>query len=304
MPLFMFISGALVYNPKRPLDIQWIYKKFKTLAVPFLIWIPLIYVIGKTYKSMSFIDYLLHVIKSPDYARWFLWILFLLHMLMFMLIFLKGILGRVINENSKKPQMDLAIECGLFVFIDVLLLPVLHKNVPILGIGMCIWYFAFYFMGYICNKLNLVEKLCKWRGRFILVPVFICLAMFWKRTDGVFVKQEWLESVVQIPQLVRLVIIVYKYLVPCLGIFAVCALLTYLPEMFGRLLAYFGVHTMPIYVIHTFLLRNYCKDSVIVSAIIAFALSLTIPIVVERTAGYMGISGPLFGKYKKSFKVQ
>lgn len=300
MPLFMFISGALVYNPERSLNAQWVKKKFMTLAVPFFVWIPLVFVIGQIYKSMSFMDYLMHVIKSPDYARWFLWVLFLLHMLMFMLIFLKELLCKVMKERSKKPYVQLLIECGVFVLIDVLFLPVLHLHFPILGIGMCIWYFAFYFMGYICNKLRLIQKFCKWRWRFIVVPVFIGFALFWKRTGGAFVKQEWLESVIPIPLLTRLVIMAYKYLVPCLGILAVFSLAAYLSTQSGRLLAYLGKHTMSIYVIHTFLLKSYCKESVAVSAVISFVLSLIIPITVEWLSGYMGISGPLFGKYKKN----
>lgn len=300
MPLFMFISGALVYNPERSLDAQWVYKKFRTLAVPFLVWIPLIYIIGKMYSSMSFMEYLVCVIKSPDYARWFLWVLFLLHMLMFVLVYLKGFLYRTMNEKAKTPQMELLIECGFFVLIDVLFLPVLNWRTPILGIGMCIWYFAFYFLGYVCNKLNLIQKLCKWRARFIVVPVFIGFAMFWKRTDAVFVKQEWLETVIQIPQLTRLMMMAYKYLVPCLGIFAVFSLAAYLPVRFGRLLAYLGKHTMAIYVIHTFLLRDWCKGSMIASAIVSFALGILIPIIVEVISERIGLSGILFGKYKRN----
>lgn len=300
MPLFMFISGALVYNSKRPLNAKWVQKKFMTLAVPFFVWIPLIYTIGQTYKLMSFMDYLIHVIKSPDYARWFLWVLFLLHMLMFILTFLKEALCKAVKGSLKIPSVELLIECGIFVLIDALFLPVLHLHIPILGIGMCIWYFAFYFIGYICNKLNFIQKLCKWRWRFIAVPVFICVALFWRRTEGTFVKQEWLESIIHIPMLTRMFVMVYKYLVPCLGIFGAFALATYLSEKFGRLLAYFGVHTMSIYLIHIFLLKSYCKESVVVSAIVSFILSLVIPIAVERLAEYMGISGPLFGKYRKS----
>ncbi len=300
MPLFMFISGALVYNPERPLNTQWVRKKFKTLAVPFLVWIPLVYSIGQMYKSMSFMEYLRCVIISPDYARWFLWVLFLLHMLMFMLVFLKGKVYRVMHDKAKTPQMELLVECFLFVLIDVLFLPVLQWRAPILGIGMCIWYFAFYFLGYICSKLDLIQKWRIWRGCIIVVPVFICFAMFWKRTGGAFVKQEWLETVIQIPQLVWILVMAYKYLVPCLGIFAIFSLAAYLSGKFGRLLVYLGKHTVSIYVIHTFLLKNYCKESMMVSVVISFILSLIIPIIIERLSGYMGISGPLFGKYKKS----
>lgn len=298
MPLFMFISGSLVYNPERSLNIQWLVKKFKTVAIPFIVWIPIVYVADNMYESMSFEDYLMHVMERPDYAKWFLWVLFLLHLLMFILMFMRNCLNYVFDEKLEPQNKQLFIECGLYVFIEFFLLPVLNSVVPILGIGMCRWYFNFYFLGYICNKLNFIQKACEWRKRLIVVPLFMCSAMYWERTGNVFIARDWLDVIIQYPKMVSLIIRVYKYLVPSLGIFSVFGLLTYLPARICKFLAFLGVHTMPIYLIHVYLLKNYCRESVAVSAIIAFVLSLTIPIAVEKFSEYIGISGLLFGKYK------
>lgn len=86
MPLFMFVSGALVYNPERPINFNWVKKKFKMLVIPFILWIPIAYIIAKQYTWISFEDRIIQVIESPDNAMWFLWVLFLLHVLMFFLL--------------------------------------------------------------------------------------------------------------------------------------------------------------------------------------------------------------------------
>ena len=38
MPLFMFISGYLAYKNNFIFDGEWLYKKFRSLVVPFLSW--------------------------------------------------------------------------------------------------------------------------------------------------------------------------------------------------------------------------------------------------------------------------
>lgn len=86
MPLFMFVSGALVYNPYRPIDSHWVGKKFKMLVVPFVLWIPITYIVAKQYAWISFKDKIIQVVQSPDNAMWFLWVLFLLHVLMFFVL--------------------------------------------------------------------------------------------------------------------------------------------------------------------------------------------------------------------------
>lgn len=85
MPLFMFISGVLVYNPNRKIDEKWLWKKVKTLVIPFIIWIFITYFLRREYVNRSIIEVFKEVIASPDNAMWFLWILFLLHVITFVM---------------------------------------------------------------------------------------------------------------------------------------------------------------------------------------------------------------------------
>lgn len=39
MPLFMFISGMVTFKEERDITLKWLYKRFKVLIIPFLIWI-------------------------------------------------------------------------------------------------------------------------------------------------------------------------------------------------------------------------------------------------------------------------
>ena len=45
MPLFMFISGYVTYNPERELNICWLSRRCKSLLVPFCIWIILPFIL-------------------------------------------------------------------------------------------------------------------------------------------------------------------------------------------------------------------------------------------------------------------
>ena len=77
MPLFMFISGYVNCTPDREkkYDGAWLKRRFQSLVIPFLVWIPLPYLF--THKWADFPEYVLHVIQFPDYGYWFLWVLFL-----------------------------------------------------------------------------------------------------------------------------------------------------------------------------------------------------------------------------------
>ena len=77
MPLFMFISGYVncVPGQDKQYNGAWLKRRFQSLVIPFLVWIALPYLFTRNWAD--FPKYVLHVIQSPDYGYWFLWVLFL-----------------------------------------------------------------------------------------------------------------------------------------------------------------------------------------------------------------------------------
>lgn len=297
MPLFMFVSGALVYNPERPINFNWVKKKFKMLVIPFILWIPIAYIIAKQYTWISFEDRIIQVIESPDNAMWFLWVLFLLHVLMFFLLSVERVIKRFWEYKIAKKYPSLIVEFCLFILVKAVLFPMLFSHIRILGIGLCARYFNFYFWGYMCNKYNLITRVCESKKKLLVICCFFVSVMFWQRVSPTFIAQEWLEANVKNLHIVHAFDIIYKYFVPYFGIFSTFIVVTILPDIVKKILEYIGKHTLSIYAIHVFIMRRYFSHSIGLSIIAAFTLGLLIPIIIEKVSEWIGVSGILFGKY-------
>lgn len=79
MPLFMFISGYVTYKENRELDKEWMRRRYESLLIPFLVWIPFPFIFN--WDNHTVINYIVQVIKDPAYSNWFLLILFFYHYL-------------------------------------------------------------------------------------------------------------------------------------------------------------------------------------------------------------------------------
>jgi fucose 4-O-acetylase-like acetyltransferase len=90
MPLFMFLSGAIAAYSRKPLNFDFLFRKFKSLVVPYMAWAVMSYVLLKylalgvlsymlvdSYNKASFFTHVKQIIIYPDYGLWFLWVLFL-----------------------------------------------------------------------------------------------------------------------------------------------------------------------------------------------------------------------------------
>lgn len=90
MPLFMFLSGYILYLNKAEYDLKWIWKKFLRLIVPFFTWtIIFYYAIDFNFTGLfSFVDYsgslldsILRTVMHPGNGLWFLWVLFIFYLI-------------------------------------------------------------------------------------------------------------------------------------------------------------------------------------------------------------------------------
>ena len=306
IPLFMFISGVLVYNPNRKIDEKWLWKKVKTLVIPFISWIFITYFLRREYVNRSIIEVFKEVIASPDNAMWFLWILFLLHVITFVMYRtidgIKFVVEKICDKSRfflNSVNVEVLLEILFFAIFQWHILPLLAK-IKILGIGMCVWYYHFYFLGFILMRLGFIQRLIKARCRFALVPAFILAALTWKRIQPHFIYMEQVEKVIGNVYWIKIFETVYNYLVPILGIFAVFSIVTIFNDKIKLILGFLGRYTLEIYAIHVFFLRIYWKQgSIILNGMIAFVVSIVISLIVSYVTNIIGISGPLFGKYRR-----
>lgn len=306
MPLFMFISGVLVYNPNRKIDEKWLWKKVKTLVIPFISWIFITYFLTREYANRSIIEVFKEVIARPDNAMWFLWILFLLHVITFVMYRtidgIKFVVEKICDKSRvflNSVNVEVLLEILFFAIFQWHILPLLAK-IKILGIGMCVWYYHFYFLGFILMRLGFIQRLMKTRCRFALVPAFILAALTWKRIQPHFIYMEQVEKVIGNVYWIKIFETVYNYLVPILGIFAVFSIVTIFNDKIKLILGFLGRYTLEIYAIHVFFLRIYWKQgSIILNGVIAFVVSIVISLIVSYVTNIIGTSGLLFGKYRR-----
>lgn len=125
MPLFMFISGYVMYGKNIVLS-----RRFNGLVIPFLAWYIVTYIINLVFDSgtsIDFIAYMQRLVISPDWGLWFLLVLFLNTLYLNFII---------------KYFMTTAIYSEI---VGIIIGHILLQKVPfeILGLGLVKWYFLF-----------------------------------------------------------------------------------------------------------------------------------------------------------------
>jgi Fucose 4-O-acetylase and related acetyltransferases len=90
MPLFMFLSGYVLYVNKPVYSINWVKRKFQRLIIPFFAWIIIFYYASnfsftglKAFHdySGSLMDSIIRVVMYPGNGLWFLWVLFIFYVM-------------------------------------------------------------------------------------------------------------------------------------------------------------------------------------------------------------------------------
>lgn len=278
MPLFMFLAGAAAAYSSRPMNWKFIERKLYMLVVPFIAWYLLGYYLDGTYHAIIFKTYIHHVIDSPDYGLWFLWVLFLNFVA---LAFIKKI-GRWFKLYSY-----------LIVWLAIYSIPTGKY-----GVGLVKWHLPFFLLGYL---IFIYRKQLQRYSR----PVFaLCvvttpfLVLSWHRlSDPHFITGLQPRLVRHGLQSFRLgdfatvnvypiIVQLYRYAVALSAIGTVFWLFRLKPATyFWKIFGFFGLYTLDIYVVHIYFFRyaiGHSVEAIISGFIVALALSLVLGIFVLR----------------------
>ncbi len=261
MPLFMFLSGFLVWGKEISLK-----KKFLALVLPFLAW----FIVGMalTFIAKGQVDVVrstLNLLRNPDVGLWFLWVLFL-------------------NFCSFKLVSFLAAKFGdttrIMTFISVYLV---MQTIPIhiLGFDALRWHFLFFGLGYFFAKyrtrINITPKYLVKIFFLILFPLF---ALMWYRVSPPAFTSLFIGvTSTTLHTLNGFLISAFIIITPLLGIGFVWSLV---PESGGRiykLLAKLGMISLDIYVVNRLLLLGNSTVELFLSALI---LSILISLILNR----------------------
>ena len=203
MPAFMAISGFLAYRP----NAQWggqnlislLYRRFRQLIIPFVIWTLLLLLIGGKFSLENIGIYLLY----PDKGLWFLWVLF------FITVFFN--FGNWLSESiHSKQEYVIAVFCLLFAGSMV------AYEIRVLGFQFLAYYFIIYSLGYFLNKY--FDKVIS-KNTFVILLLVVCwgiLAWFWKMHELPL----WLQF---IPLPASLMQYAYRFITAALAIYVLLA---------------------------------------------------------------------------------
>lgn len=252
MPLFMFLSGYILFGHiKNPLHI-WIFDKFKRLVLPFLGW-AFIYKILR-HNSESFTQYFINLFEHPDLGLWFLWILFLNCCILSIIL---------LSDKAFKGAKLILIIILYSIPIDVF------------GLFWLKWLFPFFAIGYTINEYKTeISGLIK-NSSIFLAMSFPILVYFWHRTEEPGFNSIIYEFSYMVPY-IRLIDVGYKYLVAFAGISFVALIIKKLERYNISLLSWLGTCTLDIYVSHQLFLWGIGEGifRIISTIVISLLLSL------------------------------
>lgn len=144
MPLFMFLSGYILYINKATYDINWIKRKCLRLIVPFLAWtIIFYYAINFSFTGLapyldysgSLMDSVFRTVLHPGNGLWFLWALFIFYLM------------AAGASMSRRPCLF-----GSFIFITLAGLAIIDFD--LLGMYYIRFHIIFFVTGYIFSMYH------------------------------------------------------------------------------------------------------------------------------------------------------
>jgi fucose 4-O-acetylase-like acetyltransferase len=171
MPLFIFVSGYLISPGK---NISFLWKQFKLLIIPFLLWMVLY---SFYYRRMDLHNgnwailstYYLQVFKFPGKGGlWFLWALYVIDVFYFFL------------RKSR-----------YFYLLSVAMVVLLHVFTPFFpslnyyGLGLFKVYYPCFLLGCLLRQYRFADTMKNWVVAILLVFMVI-LQFAWTRTGSVY----------------------------------------------------------------------------------------------------------------------
>jgi len=285
MPLFMFLSGAAASYSSRPMNLEFIKRKFYMLVIPFVAWYLVGYFLEGSYHTTSFGLYIKHVIVSPDYGLWFLWVLFLNFCC---LVLIKRLTSR------------LKLYAYPLIWLAIYAIPTGKY-----GIGLVKWHLPFFLAGYLIFTYR--TRLARYRTAALAASVvaFPLLVASWHRLyNPAFVNSlparlahHHLAMInagsLIVINLDQIVVVGYTYLVAFAGIGFSCALFKAVRQQrVRRSLAFLGLYTLDIYVAHFYFFRfafGHGWTEVTSGFIIAISLSFALGYFVLRRVYWLNV---------------
>lgn len=180
--------------------ISVIYRRFRQLVVPFVIWTLLLLLIGGKFSLEDIGIYLLY----PDKGLWFLWVLF------FITVFFN--FGNWLSERIHiKKEFVIAVFCLLFAGSMVAF------EIRVLGFQFLAYYFIIYTLGYFLHKYY--DKVIS-KNTFVILLLVVCwgiLAWFWNMHE----LPSWLHF---IPLPASLMQYAYRFITAALAIYILLAI--------------------------------------------------------------------------------
>jgi fucose 4-O-acetylase-like acetyltransferase len=274
MPLFMFLSGYVtVYSPTN----NWksVKKRFFRLVIPFFSWAVVSFIIYcYKYNKLDF-QYWTELIKEVDNGLWFLWVLFLIHIVFY------------INEKIAKSMALYSL------FIIAIVLQLIPSAYYVLGFGFVKLYFIFFVFGYAMNN-EMVHSFVA-RNKLILFclfsGLFLYLFQYWTFHNNLdFIKEDF---GITNRKLFRISGVLYRFIVPFCAIIAIYTLF-HIHIFFKDKLDWLGKNTNEIYTSHVYFIQlivflfafaglNFMVIEVVVAFIIGLSFSISLAYLVKKS---------------------
>lgn len=168
MPAFMAMSGFFAYRigGSKNNVIQTIYRRFRQLLIPYLLWTFLLMIICNNLKKQRIWELFLY----PDKGLWFLWVLFFIAVLFILCEWL---------AKTIRIKQELFVVLACFI----LALSMILFKTKIFSIQLISYYFLFYSLGYYAHKHYEVILSIKARLIVLLILLWSVLAWFWQMQD-------------------------------------------------------------------------------------------------------------------------
>jgi len=263
MPLFMFLSGCVAKYGNSASITKNIYR----LVIPFIAWYIVAGLVqwGLTGHPPDVGSYLLGLFKTPDAGLWFLWVLYLCHVVFYLM---------------SQAQKFIGIAGAIVIFLLVQVLPG-----SILGFSLLKWHFVFFIAGYLFIRYQ--SSFSKWKYILMVVATisWLLLFPFWEFVDN----ERFLNAMAHLPGFIsnhaRLLERVFRYAVAFAGI-GMALSVVYLLIPFKKGLALLGLYTLEIYVSHQLLLDLSFGPNTTVKIITCFidalVLSLLLAFILKK----------------------
>lgn len=260
MPLFMFISGMVVSG--KNMGGEWLKRRTQGLLIPFVVWLFLPFTFS--WNTSVVIEYVFRVIKNPDCSNWFLWILYLLHLSMW-------IVANVSNKIKLKIEWGILLYAALLIFFTNLI-----GNLWF-GIGMVAKFSIYYFAGYIWEKdiRNILSAKIQMFFGLGLAVIWGMLLPLWHRTGYHACFSEILIQKGIWRPLVKILDMSFDYMVGFGGIaLSFCVIIVLSRFADCRILTKLGTKTLEIYLLHRLFVNGIVFENRVLSVAICTIVGL------------------------------